>query len=326
MFRRLFAQSLKFGRAFSTPVLRKFTQSTRTFTPAKFVLTSLAATALCPFETDGSSPDYVSQVRKNEAAIRSAISDLLDGGDYDGHGSYAPLFVRLAWHASGTYCKNTKTGGSQGACMRFAPELTHGANAGLDIAQARLESVKKQFPFLTYADLWTLAAVVAIEEMGGPSVRWRPGRSDYRQGQHYVVPTVRLPDASKDGDHVEEVFSRMGFTNRDITALLGAHAIGKCHSNRSGYEGPWTRSPTTFSNSFYTTLMQKQWVKKNWDGPEQYENTDGGDLMMLPSDLVIMNDKRFAPFASIYAEDEQVFFHDFAEAFGKMLELGVSFK
>lgn len=47
-------------------------------------------------------------------------------------GSLGPVFVRLAWHASGTYDKNTKTGGSDGATMRFNPEKTDGANAGLN--------------------------------------------------------------------------------------------------------------------------------------------------------------------------------------------------
>jgi catalase (peroxidase I) len=50
--------------------------------------------------------------------------------------------------------------------------------AGLGIARARLEEVKKKFPEISYADLYTLASVVAIEEMGGPKVSWRPGRTD----------------------------------------------------------------------------------------------------------------------------------------------------
>ena len=45
-------------------------------------------------------------------------------------GSYGPLLVRLAWHASGTYDKATNTGGSNGSTMRFQPESTDGANAG----------------------------------------------------------------------------------------------------------------------------------------------------------------------------------------------------
>jgi cytochrome c peroxidase len=62
--------------------------------------------------------------------------------DYD-DGSYGPVLLRLAWHASGTYDKETGTGGSNGATMRFAPESDHGANAGLVAARDFLEPVKR---------------------------------------------------------------------------------------------------------------------------------------------------------------------------------------
>lgn len=58
----------------------------------------------------------------------------MDNDDYD-DGSYGPVLVRLAWHASGTFDKATGTGGSNGATMRFAPESGHGANAGLAVAR-----------------------------------------------------------------------------------------------------------------------------------------------------------------------------------------------
>lgn len=51
-------------------------------------------------------------------------------------GSYGPLLVRLAWHASGTFDAKSGTGGSNGATMRFAPESGHGANAGLKVRYA----------------------------------------------------------------------------------------------------------------------------------------------------------------------------------------------
>lgn len=72
----------------------------------------------------------------NEIAARLEEKD-----DYD-DGSYGPVLVRLAWHASGTYDKETGTGGSNGATMRFAPESDHGANAGLAAARNFLEPVK----------------------------------------------------------------------------------------------------------------------------------------------------------------------------------------
>ena len=72
----------------------------------------------------------------NEIAERLEEKD-----DYD-DGSYGPVLLRLAWHASGTYDKETGTGGSNGATMRFNPEGGHGANAGLQAARDFLEPVK----------------------------------------------------------------------------------------------------------------------------------------------------------------------------------------
>jgi len=78
--------------------------------------------------------DY--QTVYNEIASR-----LEEKEDYD-DGSYGPVLVRLAWHASGTFDKETGTGGSNGATMRFNPEASHGANAGLKAARDFLEPVK----------------------------------------------------------------------------------------------------------------------------------------------------------------------------------------
>jgi hypothetical protein len=61
--------------------------------------------------------------------VSEAIKKILDEDNYD-DGSIGPVLVRLAWHASGTYDITTKTGGSDGATMRFTPEAAFGANAG----------------------------------------------------------------------------------------------------------------------------------------------------------------------------------------------------
>jgi cytochrome c peroxidase len=145
------------------------------------------------------------------------------------------VLVRLGWHASGTYDKETKTGGSNGATMRFAPESDHGANAGLRTARDVLEKVKDKHPWISYSDLWTLAAVAAIQEMGGPKIPWRPGRND--RDVAACTPDGRLPDASKEQRHLRDIFYRMGFNDQEIVALSGAHALGRCHTDRSGFDG-----------------------------------------------------------------------------------------
>lgn len=257
------------------------------------------------------------------AQVREAIAELLDVEGYD-DGSYGPLLVRLAWHTSGTYDKQTGTGGSNGATMRFAPESEWGANAGLKVARDLLEPVKKKYPWISYADLWTLSGAVAIEEMGGPSIPWRPGRSDKEEASHVPLPDGRLPDGDKGPDHIRNIFYRMGFNDQEIVALCGAHTLGRCHPDRSGWDGPWTNAPTTFSNLYFEELKNNKWKKKKWSGPEQYKDTSG-TLMMLPTDMALLWDKKFRKYVDLYAKDEAKFLEDFAAAFSKLMELGVPF-
>ncbi len=89
------------------------------------------------------------------------------------------------------------------ATMRFEPEALHGANAGLNVARDLLEPVKKEFPWISYGDLWTLAGVAAIQEMAGPKIPWRPGRIDGFAAQ--ATPDGRLPDATQGADHLRNV-------------------------------------------------------------------------------------------------------------------------
>lgn len=255
-------------------------------------------------------------------AVRKAIADVLEKEDYD-DGSYGPVLVRLAWHASGTYDKISGTGGSSGATMRFKPESEHGANAGLAIARDLLEPIKQKFPSISYSDLWTLAGVVAIEEMGGPKIPWRPGRSDASDGTA-CTPDGRLPDGDKGAAHVRDIFERMGFNDQEMVALIGAHTLGRCHADRSGWVNPWTRAPTTFSNLYFQDLKSTKWRKKKNFTPLQYEDPSG-ELMMLPADMALLWDKGFRKYVDLYAKDEEKFFEDFAAAFSKLLELGVKF-
>ncbi|CAF1004015.1 unnamed protein product [Didymodactylos carnosus] len=255
-------------------------------------------------------------------SVREAIANLLDVEGYD-DGSYGPLFVRLAWHASGTYSAIDKSGGSNGGCMRFEPESKWGANSGLQIAREVLEKVKKQHPGISYADLYTLAGVVAIEEMGGPEIKWRPGRTDHVDGSKSPADG-RLPDAAQGAAHIRDIFCRMGFNDREIVALIGAHSFGRCHRDRSGFDGPWTRAPTTFSNEFYRVLLEDKWTVRKWSGPVQYENATK-DLMMLPADMALLTDSEFRKYVELYVKDDEAFRKDFAKAFAHLLELGVEF-
>ncbi|TIB65289.1 hypothetical protein E3P77_02818 [Wallemia ichthyophaga] len=258
--------------------------------------------------------------------VYNAIVDVLENENYD-DGTFAPVLLRLAWHASGTFSKHDKAnpGGSNKATMRFKAEAEDGANAGLEVGRDLLNNrVKPQFPWISYGDLWTLAGVVGLQEMGGPKVAWRPGRIDGMDEREAI--TNRLPDGAKDEKHVQNIFDRLGFDDGETVCLIGAHAVGRTHRDRSGFEGPWTFSPITFSNQFYKLLMESEWKEKKWDGPKQYEDQETKSLMMLPTDYALRTSDKYRPYVEKYAEDEDVFFKDFSRAFAKLIELGVPLK
>jgi len=250
------------------------------------------------------------------AAIRSDVAALVR------EKGCGPILIRLAWHDAGTYCKNTDTGGPR-ACMyhRAADsEYSHGANAGLHIAQDLLHSIKEKHPSVSHADFWAFAAGVAVEEMGGPKIHFRPGRTDAKHTDS--APEGRLPDANLGADHLREIFYRQGFTDQDIVALSGAHTVGHCHLDRSGFEGPWTAEPLKFDNSYFVDLLNKKWEpSKSGKGNSQFR--DGQGHMMLISDLALIEDENFRKITEKYASSQEQFFSDFAVAFQKLLENGV---
>ena len=139
--------------------------------------------------------------------------------------------------------------------------------------------------------------------MAGPKIPWRPGRIDGFAA--HATPDGRLPDATQGADHLRNIFYRMGYVNihklllllifsfinlfffssfndQEIVALSGAHALGRCHVDRSGFEGPWTFSPTTVTNDYFQLLVNETWVWKKWNGPKQLEDKKTRTLMMLP--------------------------------------------
>ena len=150
--------------------------------------------------------------------------------------------VRLSFHASGTYDRVSRTGGSGGGTLRFREELGHEANAGLEKVLPRLEPLKRRHPAVSYADLYTLAGAVSVEALGGPHIAWKGGRVDSEDPRD-ATPDGRLPDPDRDGRvgstrktmrHLREVFGRMGFSDQELVALSGAHNLGKCHYEDSG--------------------------------------------------------------------------------------------
>lgn len=95
-------------------------------------------------KSGSATPKVFTPTFEDYQAVYNEIASRLEENDEYDDGSYGPVILRLAWHCSGTYDKETGTGGSNGATMRFAPESDHGANAGLKAARDFLEPVKRK--------------------------------------------------------------------------------------------------------------------------------------------------------------------------------------
>ncbi|KAJ8479097.1 hypothetical protein OPV22_022824 [Ensete ventricosum] len=240
-----------------------------------------------------------------------------------------PILVRLGWHDAGTYDKNIaewpKRGGANGS-LRFEIELKHAANAGLVNALKLLQSIKDKYSSITYADLFQLASATAIEEAGGPKIPMKYGRVDV-SGPEQCPEEGRLPDAGppSPAGHLRNVFYRMGLDDKEIVALSGAHTLGRSRPERSGWgkaetkytkDGPgapggqsWTVQWLKFDNSYFRDIKE---------GKDE-------DLLILPTDAVLFEDSQFKVYAEKYAEDEDAFFEDYAEAHAKLSDLGAKF-
>jgi len=182
--------------------------------------------------------------------------------------------------------------------------------------------VKQAHPDLSYADLWTVAGAAAVEFVGGPKVAHTFGRKD-KSGPNSDIPNGRLPDASQGAQHLRDVFYRMGFDDRAIVSLSGAHTLGRCHLTRSGFDGPWTRHPLKFDNQYFKNLLNLKWREtKTIVGNVQFEDEETGELMMLPTDIALIKDDKFRPWVELYSKDEHKFFADFAEDFARLMALG----
>lgn len=259
----------------------------------------------------------------NYAPLADDLARLLRS---DPTGGLAPLFIRLAFHQAGTWDAASRVGGATNASMRFPPERDYESNRGLARARTLLEPLARAHG-ASRADVWSLAAVISVQETGGPTIPWRPGRRDQAEGPS-VVPDGRLPDAATtDAGAIRAVFARMGIVrDAQIVALIGAHALGRAHRASSGYDGAWTRTPTRMSHGFFRELLGATWVPvREAGGKLRYTDAATRTLLMLPSDLVLITDAAFRVHVRRFAASRAAFYAEFAPAFAALLELGVDF-
>ncbi len=182
-------------------------------------------------------------------------------------GNYGPLFIRMAWHAAGTYRIGDGRGGAGSAQQRFAPLNSWPDNANLDKARRLLWPVKQKYGRkISWGDLMILAGNVALESMGfktfgfggGRKDVWEPDESVYwgaeskwlgderysgkrdlenplaavQMGLIYVNPEGPngKPDPVAAAVDIRETFARMAMNDEETVALIaGGHSFGKTH-------------------------------------------------------------------------------------------------
>ncbi|KIW94735.1 cytochrome c peroxidase, mitochondrial [Cladophialophora bantiana CBS 173.52] len=210
-------------------------------------------------------------------------------------------------------------------CRGTHPDLTMPQPELGEAMEPSCDSLQKASPVSVDHLLGSLDSRGCLRSSGNARPNCPVAAWSTRPRRLYCSPEGRLPDGEKDQHHVHAVFSRMGFNDQETVALIGAHAVGRCHPDRSGFDGPWTFSSTVFTNEYFRLLMEEKWGWRNWKGPKQYQDQTSKSLVMLPTDMSLKQDPKFRKYVEIYAKDADKFSNDFSAAYCKLLELGVPF-
>lgn len=267
--------------------------------------------------------------RQEVAGVRAALNELLDE-----HEELSPALVGLSWLASATYDAQTGAGGSAAGAARALADGR--SDSALDAARVALRRIGGQYPSLSASDLVTLAGAVAVEHMGGPFVKWRPGRVGASREAALPSSSDAGVVAGVDGGgtglasvlrQVRAKWECQGFTEREAVALLGAVAVFRGYpsvpDDGDSVEGEWSRKSVTFTNEYFRDLVGNTWYLRKWDGPDQFV-TSSESICMDVRDMALLWDKRLRKHVEEFAKDEDMFFDAFASAFQKLQENGVS--
>ena len=215
--------------------------------------------------------DYREEFKKLDyQALKKDLNDLMtDTKDWwpADYGHYGPFFIRMTWHAAGTYRTSDGRGGGGTGDQRFAPLNSWPDNGNLDKARRLLWPIKQKYGNkISWADLFILTGNVAIESMGGKTFGFSGGRADIwsppediywgkenewlenkrysgdrelemplgavQMGLIYVNP--QGPDGNPDplasARDIRETFARMAMNDEETVALTaGGHTFGKAH-------------------------------------------------------------------------------------------------
>jgi len=214
--------------------------------------------------------DYAEQFKSLDvdALRRDLIALMTTSQDWwpADYGHYGPLFIRMTWHAAGTYRISDGRGGGGEGQQRFAPLNSWPDNANLDKARRLLWPLKKKYgQKISWADLLVLAGNVAMESMGFKTFGFGFGRPDVwepedifwgpedtwlgderysgdrelakpfgavQMGLIYVNPEGPggKPDPKAAARDIRETFARMAMNDEETVALIvGGHSFGKTH-------------------------------------------------------------------------------------------------
>jgi len=239
-----------------------------------------------------------------------------------------PVFLRLAWHSAATWDPTSAPcGGSMGATMRFPPESDYYDNKGLGLAREQLHQVKEKHRHASYSDIWILAGYTAVEYLGGPHIEFTPGRVDFEEGKVQPVPEERLPAWNFTKAELTKAFERMGLNEQEMVALFGGHTVGFLRPENSGFVfSKWEITPVVFDNFYYQFLFDQPWYVEEYGecGGVTCRYYINRSWLMLPTDILLRDDADLRVWAEKYAEDEALWFSDFAKAFKKLTEKGLS--
>lgn len=230
------------------------------------------------------------------------------------HTGCGPRLVRLAWQAAPLFSRaGPRPGSEEGS------EESLKCSDGLPAtALALLVPISARYcpHFISNADLWVLAADVAIRMMSGPHILTRFGRPDggprVERGQ---PPAERLGESS--AEELRATFQARGFNDEAIVALSGAHTIGRCHVELSYCEGAWTEQPLVFDNSYFKAMLRKEYMTEASSASCPQVRPEPSGTIMLASDLVLLSDPSFREHVERYANDETAFFQAFHDAWVK---------
>ena len=233
----------------------------------------------------------------------------------------APLLLRLSWQACALYDQSDRSGKNTGYLADLdAPYSKLPGNRGLDRAIKLLTPIKETYPNISWADLIVLAGVVSLEELGGPRVGFKYGRTDAPLDISLKEAVTRIPDHRKGMGHVKNVFYRLGFARGEMVALMGGHTVGSSHKQFSGFSGKRTDTPFVFNSAYFVELLDGKWKLEGRNGEGAAMHS--GDLTYLPVDVALTRDEKMQTFVKRFASDEIVFHQVFATAFERLTELG----